>query len=627
MSVEFKDGKLFISGYTTLTRGIAERNIEDVPKPVLYINQPIDLPEGNDWALEFNFRMGDNRVPDVIAVSPYVPEIHINILSDSLSPESEKALAAVDNITRYSVSRCCFEHVSRWKGLRELDVSGWSSFETDRDGMRYIGQMSNLENLKLYRVRHAEDDWMEPLASLSRLRSLSLGSTPLVTDAGIRYLGKLKNLEYLSLWDLPLMKWHAFSCAGYLPALTGLKITDSGIDDEGLRNVSRQRLLNYLALRRCPDITPRGLLEIQYLPNLETLELWNIRITAEVLEMLNRLRNLTGLWFKKCEGIDERVLSILDRHPNRAKLRIHAPIPEKELHLVSHFPMISLPKWDDDYCITNRFLKEIAKIPSITSLNLASSLVTDEGMTYLPQMPNLEDLDLQYTKITDRGLLEVCRIRSLKSLSLSNIEGLSNAALTHLRDLPKLEYVDIKDRLAGIPVFRRSKLITRPLTYASALYSYSPECLQGWSLFPELEHINIKRTKTKDEDLLPLVNLKKLRCLNLNFNHNITDKGLLILEKVRSLSELSLVYNKNITTAGMETLACYPKLKQLDLRATNINDSGLPALIPAPSLKSLNIRGCPALSEPARERFSTARPDVSVYWSEKLEMRDHFGLR
>lgn len=130
-----------------------------------------------------------------------------------------------------------------------------------------------------------------------------------------------------------------------------------------------------------------------------------------------------------------------------------------------------LEQFSDRFGIIDVFLREtdttdddlavLAKVPTITSLNVAITPVTDAGLRHISGMKNLRALRLNNTKVTDAGMvhlvpleLELLELRdtsitdaalaqlgkmtSLKKLTLVGT-GVTDGGLSELYGLPKLE--------------------------------------------------------------------------------------------------------------------------------------------------------------------------------------------
>jgi internalin A len=100
---------------------------------------------------------------------------------------------------------------------------------------------------------------------------------------------------------------------------------------------------------------------------------------------------------------------------------------------------------------TNEVMQAIAKLSSLTKLNLIETHVGDEGLSHILRLPNLEELLLQSdavardahvpaTEITDRGIESLITLPRLKTFILwdCNVTDRGIEGFAELRSLSKL---------------------------------------------------------------------------------------------------------------------------------------------------------------------------------------------
>ncbi|MFG0259109.1 MAG: c-type cytochrome domain-containing protein [Phycisphaerales bacterium JB041] len=78
--------------------------------------------------------------------------------------------------------------------------------------------------------------------------------------------------------------------------------------------------------------------------------------------------------------------------------------------------------------------------PTLASLHLAGTAVTDEGVARLAAFPRLERLHLERTAVTDEGVAHLAGLTQLRYLNLYGT-GVTDAALVTIADLPSIESV------------------------------------------------------------------------------------------------------------------------------------------------------------------------------------------
>jgi Leucine Rich repeat len=97
---------------------------------------------------------------------------------------------------------------------------------------------------------------------------------------------------------------------------------------------------------------------------------------------------------------------------------------------------------------TDADLCQLESLPSIRSLNLTSTRISDSGLQYVGRLLQLDWLSLQGTSITDRGLVYLQHLRSLECLDLekTRVEG---PGLEHVKTLHKLNILALRDGPLG----------------------------------------------------------------------------------------------------------------------------------------------------------------------------------
>ena len=185
--------------------------------------------------------------------------------------------------------------------------------------------------------------------------------------------------------------------------------------------------------------------------------------------------------------------------PVSAKLIID-PFVEKEIRRRLEKPKGALTKEDLDGVrtltlnytkISDAGLKEVAKLPNLTSLDLMyCKQITDAGLKELVKLKELATLILTGTKITDTGLKEVIQLKQLEVLYLRSAQ-ISDAGLKELAKLSNLRMLDLG---------------TSQITDAG---------LKEVAKLQQLKELRLDGTEATDAGLSKLVKLQLLTTLNL----------------------------------------------------------------------------------------------------------------
>jgi internalin A len=113
--------------------------------------------------------------------------------------------------------------------------------------------------------------------------------------------------------------------------------------------------------------------------------------------------------------------------------------------------------------------------------------------------------------------------------------------------------------------------------------------------FPQLQSLTVEGTEISDQ-LVPKIaeldTLTTLACRTL-----ISDAGLAQLTGLKSLKVIDLRLCPLVTDAAMDTLASMPNLRAVRLSGTNVTDTGVAALLTLPQLTELDLRNCRGVSD------------------------------
>lgn len=192
-------------------------------------------------------------------------------------------------------------------------------------------------------------------------------------------------------------------------------------------------------------------------------------------------------------------------------------------HLAHRLSVVNL----DGSRVSDDDLKHFEGIKSLRRLYLNGTSITAAGMTHLRGLPNLEILELRETGLGDSGLAHLEDLSSLRSLYLSETR-VGDAGLTHVALLPNLEELSLWNTSVG----------DRGLSHVGKLTS--------------IKALKLGRTRITDAGLAHLTGLKNLEFLDLS-NTAITDNGLTQLEGLSEL-RLLLVDGTKVTRAGMAAM-------------------------------------------------------------------------
>ena len=204
-------------------------------------------------------------------------------------------------------------------------------------------------------------------------------------------------------------------------------------------------------------------------------------------------------------------------------------------------------------------LSSLTGLNKLTSLNLMSADITDQGLAQLPSLAGLTHLSLEETEVTSAGLVHISALTGLTKLNLS-FTKITDEGLAHLAPLTKLTELDLSC----------TEITDEGLAHLSSLTG--------------LTYLDLQETQVTDIGLAHLTSLIGL--IELNLEHtDMTADGLAHLSPLTELTHL-YVPSKAHTDKGLTYLSALKKLTNLDLSEMKIADVGRPTHMS--SLRQMN---------------------------------------
>ena len=233
-------------------------------------------------------------------------------------------------------------------------------------------------------------------------------------------------------------------------------------------------------------------------------------------------------------------------------------------------------------------------------LNLRGTDVTDTSLEYVGTLTNLRSLDISFTQIGDVGMEHLAPLSLLEDLNLGGmkISGSALHVLKYLPNLKRLSFYGTQRRNAGMcwaPVMTDIELDTialltnlEELNIGDGVALGAPRPEELGPRTGEAECRITGGTRITDLGVAKLVNLKKLRYLNLS-GSVVTAGVLKTLAGFPNLQRLSLWNADGINDSGAAGFESLQSVTSLDLSNTGIGDRTLTALAKLPKLQRLYI--------------------------------------
>ncbi len=335
--------------------------------------------------------------------------------------------------------------------------------------------------------------------------------------------------------------------------LTALVIADAGKDltDNDFAPLASKTTLQRLEIRGDQRLGDGLLKHLAGLTNLKQLQLDLPGITDDGLVQLGRLKKLevlhigitasTGRSLAAFEGAPLRILSVSRLSDEHARhLRLFPSLRELnldggKLRAAGFAHVEALTRLERLYVrgcsgISDAAFAPLAKLTALRQLEAGGSGAGDQACAHLRQLRNLTELELNSDTLTDAGCEDLGQVVSLRTLTIGSRARISDAGLSRLWRLNRLESASIAaPRVTGSSIdeladLRQLRQLTIPAMTDAGLGKVV--------LLARLEHLSVgnwqgERAKVSDDGLLILAGAPKLRALELiHPGPNVTDAGL-----------------------------------------------------------------------------------------------------
>ena len=474
-------------------------------------------------------------------------------------------------------------------GLTRLDVSGISL--TDQ-GLKYIGEIQDLQTLSLMTNPKITSQGLNHLTSLHQLHTLQLvnsirisdtdcemlGQFPLLhrlefngdptqlTDKGLEHLGSLVNLTTLSVTNSAI-RGSGFVHLQNLP-LSRLEIFHSQIEDDNLKYLVGHKTLRQLRIYGNP-ISDAGLAYIKQIPSLENLNLNGTQITDRGLPQLYELRNLKSLILLNNDGITPAGINALQKALPNCK--------------IEHESITADPN--------RRFAEKVLELGGIVVTYQGSEVVRDANQ--LPDEFRFQTIDFSNNpKVTDDQLASLHDLQPLLNAYDVGLQGtpITNSGIAHLSGFSvntlTLSYTAISDD--GVAHLARLGEVSNLSLDRTKVTDVGLEAIASSELLIGMQGLGLRGTTITDAGLRHVGRLSKLKTLSIG-GTKITDEGLSHIASLRELKFLYLDGTFDFTGRGLKHLQGLSNLEHLDLSSTAVTDKELVHLAALTGLRRLRL--------------------------------------
>jgi Leucine-rich repeat (LRR) protein len=231
---------------------------------------------------------------------------------------------------------------------------------------------------------------------------------------------------------------------------------------------------------------------------------------------------------------------------------------------------------------------------SITGVDLRSSWATDADLADLAKLPTLKTLDLSLSRISDRGMRSLRGATGIVDLNLYFAEQVTDEGMSAIKGWKNLKRLNV----------RGTKITDMTLEFVSTI--------------PTLESLDVGYAEITDVGLDHLTSLPNLRALTIGGN-KLTDMGVHLLRQMPQLTYLDIggsqrtdsgLWSVSLTESGVESMATLVELRELRLAGTPVSGRSMEKLKALVKLERLVLQNCKRIADdsvPILSSFATLR--------------------
>ena len=210
-----------------------------------------------------------------------------------------------------------------------------------------------------------------------------------------------------------------FEHVGHLTTLESLNIISTKFNDEWMAPIGKLTNLKVLRFTNNGKITDAGMVQLAGLKNLETLSIVGTHITGKAYAQFEGFTKVTRVSHRGSSIDDEGLRQLCDHLPNLESLSLaHAKF------------------------VTDAGATHLAKLTKLKSLELGTTKATPQALKAIAKLP-LESLQLGEGFESVACIAIIKDITTLRRLTLTNAQAITNADLLVIAGLTQLEHLEI----------------------------------------------------------------------------------------------------------------------------------------------------------------------------------------
>lgn len=300
----------------------------------------------------------------------------------------------------------------------EKDKSGkvWIDMHAHKGSAKSIRHLYEKHpGVKFFKAQY--DDFRGPeIKILNKFNFLGLHFNRCEINAKtLAAIGSCQSIRFLLLDDCSENKPEDFKLISGLRNLEELNLSGTNITDDQIATYNKFTNLRTLSLSKCESIT------------------------GSTLKSLQSSKRLSVINFAK-SGLKPENLIQLANLPVRSLDLTSTPVGNKDLNALNSMPLSSLNL--DHALITDKGILQLSKnLRTLEEINLNSCYkITAKSLVYLKDLPNLKGLAINHSGITGDQLKSLSEFKKLKSLNLGRL-SLTDEQIKPVTRLPLVNLV------------------------------------------------------------------------------------------------------------------------------------------------------------------------------------------
>ena len=351
-----------------------------------------------------------DKLPKLASVKLSGPDIKDDVLTHLSDIKSLRALTLGDT----AITDAGLKTVAKMPNLEEI---GLRRTAVTAEGMKHLATMPKLKRI-FAPLTNLDNDALAVIGKITTLEALDLQEVNRYTDEGVKSLSGLKNMKMIKLYGKNNVSDASLDAIKGWKNLKVLGLDRTGITDDGVAAVLPNfPLLEEVYLHETVASTAT-ITALSKLPKLRKTRLRGTPLKNDDLQILAKSKTLQEVDLSEIFGLGDAGLEYLTAAPKLQNINL----------------------WGTG--VTDEGMVSIGKITGLTSLNIDDTYIHDDGLAHLAPLTKLTFLHLGKTKVTDEGLPSLYGMQDMKTLILTNVNGVSEDGITALK--AKLPNADIQ---------------------------------------------------------------------------------------------------------------------------------------------------------------------------------------